>query len=88
MDNIVLRGSRIVIPQALQARVIALAHRGHQGITKSKELLRTKVWFSNMNKLLHTAISKCIPCLANSSKTSRDPINLHLLHRVRGNLSH
>ena len=37
--NIILRGTRIVIPSVLQQRVIDLAHEGHQGIVK---LLREK----------------------------------------------
>ena len=28
-----------------------LAHEGHQGITKTKALLREKVWFQRINQL-------------------------------------
>ena len=38
--QVILRGSRIVIPAELQRRVVDLAHEGHQGITKTKALLR------------------------------------------------
>lgn len=41
---LVLRGNRIVIPKVLRAQVVELAHEGHQGIVKSKQRLRTKVW--------------------------------------------
>ena len=37
--NIFLRGNRIVIPDALQKRVIELAHEGHQGLVKTCSLL-------------------------------------------------
>ena len=37
--GVVLRNSKIVIPQALQSRVVRLAHEGHQGIVKTKMLL-------------------------------------------------
>ena len=37
--NIFLRGNRIVIPDALQKRVIELAHEGHQGLVKTFSLL-------------------------------------------------
>ena len=33
-SNLVLRGSRIVIPDALQKHVVELAHEGHQGLVK------------------------------------------------------
>ena len=43
-DGIVLRGHQIVMPPALRARTLTLAHQGHQGIVKTKQQLRTKVW--------------------------------------------
>ena len=36
VDDMVVKGSRIVIPQCLQERVVKLAHQGHQGIVRSK----------------------------------------------------
>ena len=43
--NIVLRGSRIVIPESLQQRSVDLAHESHQGLVKTKALLREKYGF-------------------------------------------
>ena len=37
----VLRGYRIVIPDALQKRVVELAHDGHQGLVKTRSLVRS-----------------------------------------------
>ena len=39
-NGIILRGNRIVIPSSLQAKAIDLAHIGHQGIVKTKGLIR------------------------------------------------
>ena len=41
--NIILRDSRIVMPTSLRPRAIAIAHEGHQGLVKTKRLLREKV---------------------------------------------
>ena len=46
----VLRGTRLVMPFALQTRAIDLAHEGHQGLVKSKQLIRTKVGFLGSTK--------------------------------------
>jgi len=35
-DGLVLKQNKIVIPKALQKRVVKLAHTGHQGIEKTK----------------------------------------------------
>ena len=45
----VLRGNRIVIPDALQKRVVELVHEGHQGLVKTRSLLRSKVLFPKMD---------------------------------------
>ncbi|CAB4045358.1 Hypothetical predicted protein, partial [Paramuricea clavata] len=48
--DIVLRGSRIVIPHSLQHRAISIAHEGHQGLVKTKQLIREKIWFPGIDK--------------------------------------
>ena len=44
IGQVVLRGTRIVVPRKLRKRVLDLAHEGHQGIVKTKESLRSDVW--------------------------------------------
>ena len=41
--NLIIRGNRLVIPTKLRQQVISLAHEGHQGLIKTKKLLREKV---------------------------------------------
>ena len=50
-DNI-LYGKRIVIPKKLRQQAIQLAHHGHQGLVKTKKLLREKEWFSGIERCL------------------------------------
>ncbi|XP_022808781.1 uncharacterized protein K02A2.6-like [Stylophora pistillata] len=50
IGQIILRGTRIVIPQALRKRVVRLANEGHQGVIKTKERPRTKVWWAAMDR--------------------------------------
>ena len=45
-DTLVLRRSRLVIPTSLQDHVLAIAHEGHQGVVRTKQLLCEKVWFT------------------------------------------
>ena len=44
IGHVILRETRIVVPQDLRKRAISLAHEGHQGVVKTKERLQTKVW--------------------------------------------
>ena len=45
-NDLIHRGTRLVIPHTLQARTLAITHEGHQGLVTTKQLLREKVWFS------------------------------------------
>lgn len=74
-DGILLFNNRIVIPQSLREDVLALAHCGHQGISKTKALLREKVWWPSMNSQVESAIQNCHPCqLTTASKSSAQPL--------------
>lgn len=42
--EILLRGTRIVMPEVLRSRTLDLAHEGHPGMTLMKQRLRSKVW--------------------------------------------
>ena len=59
VGGLVVRGPRIVVPRTLQNKVVNLAHEGHQGITKTKEYLRTRVWFPGLDKMVEAHIQHC-----------------------------
>ena len=50
IGHVILRGTRIVDPQSRRKRVVSLAHEGHQGVVKTKERLRPKVWWPGMDR--------------------------------------
>ena len=56
--GILLKGERMVIPPSLVKKVVHIGHEGHQGIVKTKQLLRSLVWFPNMDKLIEKHIAK------------------------------
>jgi len=80
-DGILLRGTRIVIPETLRDRTIKLAHEGHQGLVKSKMLLREKVWFPNIDKYCAEIISTCIECAATTTpnRANYEPLKMSQL---------
>ena len=81
-QGVVLRGDRIFIPKTepepgmgnLRTRAVELAHEGHQGVEKSKKLLRACVWFPGMDTLMEEKVSGCIACQATVYKPTRDPL--------------
>nr|XP_058962028.1 uncharacterized protein K02A2.6-like [Pocillopora verrucosa] len=62
LGKLVLRGTRIVIPQSLRKQVLHLAHEGHQGIVKMKSRLRTKVCWPKMDTDAERICKSCHGC--------------------------
>ena len=73
-EGLILRDNRLLIPTSLQTEIIQKAHEGHLGITKTKQLLRSKVWFPNIEIQVETIIKHCIACQAIDVKTHKAPL--------------
>ena len=71
-----LHETKLVIPVTLQAKIISIAHEGHQGIVRTKQLLREKVYFPGIDKLVEETCKSCIPCLASVNKTIPEPLRM------------
>ena len=75
--NILLRDHRIVIPKALQQRAVDIAHEGHQGVVKTKQLMRLKVWFPGLDKLIEQTVAACLPCQVSCPESNAtEPLNM------------
>ncbi|KAK3721659.1 hypothetical protein QZH41_003681 [Actinostola sp. cb2023] len=83
-SNVLLRsrGTRIVIPETLQLRVVNLTHEGHQGIVKTKSLLREKVWFAGIDPLVEETVKSCLACQAATPETKREPLKMSALPKA------
>ena len=75
-DGIVLRGCRICIPRSQQDQAVQLAHQGHQGVTKTKSLIREKVWFPGIDKMVEDRVKRCLPCQSTTTTTAREPLQM------------
>ena len=71
---VLLRGTKLCIPESLQQHCVDLSHEGHQGRVKCKALLRENCWFPFMDRLVDETCKNCLPCQAFSSQTTPDPI--------------
>ena len=76
VGGLVVRGARIVVPKSLRDRVVKLAHEGHQGITKTKEYLRTRVWFPGLDRMVEAHIQHCHPCQVVTVSQEREPLRM------------
>lgn len=76
---LVFAAHEFVIPGELQGPTLALAHRGHQGIVKTKQLLCSKVWRPWIDKDDEKIISQCFPCQVQGPKTKPEPVHMSFM---------
>lgn len=67
-DGLLLRGCRLVIPEALQGRVLNQLHEGHQGILKCRERARQAVWWPGLSRELEDHVTDCQMCCQHRSQ--------------------
>ena len=72
--NLLLRGTRIIIPEELRKQVLEFEHEGHQGIVKTKSMLRIKVWWPGMDKEAERLCRTCHGCQVYSEFSRPEPI--------------
>ncbi|KAF0308589.1 uncharacterized protein FJT64_020198 [Amphibalanus amphitrite] len=64
-DGVVLRGpDRAVVPAALRSKYLQLAHRAHDGVVRTKQLLRDLAWWPGMSKDAAALVADCPSCHA------------------------
>ena len=69
-----MQGMMIVVQLSLRERVLELAHEGYQGILKTKDRLRSKVWWPNMNSVVERHCKRCLGCQAVTPATTITPV--------------
>ena len=58
-DGIIFKGKQVLIPESLQADILAQLHQSHQGIEKTQLLAREGVYWPNINKDIEYMTRTC-----------------------------
>ncbi|XP_055590030.1 uncharacterized protein K02A2.6-like [Uranotaenia lowii] len=74
VDDVLMRGDRIIIPQKLQQRVLQLGHEGHPGARIMKEYLRASVWWPKLDKHIEEYVRECRGCTLVSAPNPPEPM--------------
>ena len=78
-EGLILKGSKIVIPPKMQKRVIKIAHEGHQGLVKTKQLLRSRNWLPKIDQQVEKYVAPCLGCQANAHTNAQEPVQSTIL---------
>ena len=71
-DGLLLYGSRIVVPSALQKDTIEKIHFGHQGIERCLQRVRSSVWWPGVNAQIRQKVLQCLECVKHK-RVKREP---------------
>lgn len=69
-----LRGTRLIVPIKLRARMLQFAHEGHPGEFVMKRRLRERVWWPNIDKDIIRTVTKCEGCRLVAVPNRPEPI--------------
>ena len=74
--NLILCSNRIVILTSLQLGAIDHTHATHQGLAKTKSLLREKVCFPDIDNMVKNTIARSRPCQATGRPVPQEPLQM------------
>jgi hypothetical protein len=61
-NDILLWGSRIIIPLVMRNQVLKIAHEGYPGVVSMKQRLFSKFWWPGMDKQVERYVTTCHGC--------------------------
>ena len=64
------------MPQTIREVMVKIAHEGHQGIARTKQLLRAHVWFPGMVTMVEKHVGKCLTCQSTTPCHTREPLQM------------
>lgn len=71
--NCIVRGVRTVIPSALTAQLLELAHEGHPGIVRMKQRCRQAVWWVGIDTDIEHFVRECTACVLSGKSVAPRP---------------
>ena len=62
-DGILMYAEQVVIPGALKKKILKDFHSGHPSIARMKTLMRSDVFWPNMDKEIEEKVNSCRGCV-------------------------
>ena len=67
-EDLLMRGSRVVIPASMRADILERLHAGHQGSTKCRQRAKESVWWPGIRNDIDEKTSNCPICIDYNSQ--------------------
>ena len=79
VDNLLLKGDRIVIPSSRRELVMKAIHEGHLGIEKCKARARVCVYWPNLDDDIERMVRQCSVCNQYTRGNQKEQLHSHLI---------
>ena len=76
--GLLLKGSRLVIPVAMQKMILGKIDERHKEITKCRERVKQSVWWSGLSKQIEDLVENCDMC--SKERQNRVETICHYVH--------
>uniref|UniRef100_A0ABM0M6B6 Uncharacterized protein K02A2.6-like n=1 Tax=Saccoglossus kowalevskii TaxID=10224 RepID=A0ABM0M6B6_SACKO len=74
-DDVILWGSRVIVPAQGQLRILRLLHESHPGIVRMKAFSRNYVWWPYLDKDIEATVQSCNACQINAKLPPTTPMH-------------
>lgn len=74
-NDLIMLGQRVVIPSSLRKSILEELHKTHLGISKTKSLSRSYVWWPKINLDIENMVLACKPCVENRQNPPKSVLN-------------
>ena len=77
VDDLILKGDRIVIPPSRQSMILKAIHEGHLGIEKCKARARMCVYWPKIDDAIEKVVRQCSVCNQYARANQKEPLLPH-----------
>ena len=68
VDDCLINGNRVVIPEAMQKQILDILHLGHFGMQKMKQLARSAVYWPHIDSQIEDTCRCCTACAEHQNR--------------------
>jgi RNase H-like domain found in reverse transcriptase/Reverse transcriptase (RNA-dependent DNA polymerase)/Integrase zinc binding domain len=79
INGVMTKQGLIVPPVALRVKALKIAHKGHQGVTKTKSILKELLWWPRMHRAVEDWNAGCRTCILTGRPEEAIPMQRTML---------
>ncbi|GFO17736.1 Pol polyprotein [Plakobranchus ocellatus] len=72
--DLILKGTKIIIPQTMRNEMLQILHSSYAGIEKSKQRARESIYWPRINKDIEDYVNRCSTCQTHRNSKQKEPL--------------